>query len=270
MSIRLITRADDFGSCHAADQAILAALEAGVLIRNVSCMAVGSTIQESAESLSIFADQVDIGLHFVLNSEWDSVKWTPCSPRAQIRSLLNTQGEFFQTREELLAAAPEWSVIETELNAQLETLLSLGLPISYVDGHMAPDGLLPDLAERMRTWAQSHGLLYVRDHSRFPACGMPAFAPSEAAYQANVEHWLSDMEQGQQYLYFMHPARMSDETILFCNAEFAPGVVAWERELEARSAVSSLWASRLEQYDLELIRYRNAHPSPALPMGGYF
>ena len=45
MSIRLITRADDFGSCHAADQAILAALEAGVLIRNVSCMAVGSTIQ---------------------------------------------------------------------------------------------------------------------------------------------------------------------------------------------------------------------------------
>ena len=76
MSIRLITRADDFGSCHAADQAILAALEAGVLIRNVSCMAVGSTIQESAEALSIFADQVDIGLHFVLNSEWDSVKWT--------------------------------------------------------------------------------------------------------------------------------------------------------------------------------------------------
>ena len=85
-----------------------------------------------------------------------------------------------------------------------------------------------------------------------------------------MEHWLSDMEQGQQYLYFMHPARMSDETILFCNAEFAPGVVAWERELEARSAVSSLWASRLEQYDLELIRYRNAHPSPELPMGGYF
>lgn len=270
MSIRLITRADDFGSCHAADQAILAALRAGVLIRNVSCMAVGSTIQQSAEELAAFADQADIGLHFVLNSEWDPVKWSPCAPLTQIRPLLNRQDEFFQTREELLAAAPEWPVIETELNAQLETLLSLGLPVSYVDGHMAPDGLLPGLAEQMKTWAQGRGLLYVRDHSRFPACGMPAFAPSEAAYQANVEHWLSDMEQGQQYLYFMHPARMGDETIRFCNAEFAPGVVAWERELEARSAVSSLWASRLEQYDLELIRYQDAHPSPALPMGGYF
>lgn len=270
MSIRLITRADDFGSCHAADQAILAALRAGVLIRNVSCMAVGATIKESAASLLPFAGQVDIGLHFVLNSEWDSVKWTPCAPHSRIQSLLTQQGEFFQTREELLAAAPEWPVIETELNAQLERLTALGLPVSYVDGHMAPDGLLPGLAEHMSVWAQSRGLLYVRDHSRFPSCGMPAFAPSEAAYQSNVEHWLTAMEPGAQYLYFLHPARMCDETILFCNGEFAPGVVAWERELEARSAVSPVWNERIARYGLKPVRYRDAQPSPPLPMGGYF
>ena len=111
----------------------------------------------------------------------------------------------------------------------------MGLPVSYVDAHMAPDAGIPGLSDEMRCWAEKKGLLYVRDYYHFPDSGMPAFAPTEDTYQKSVDSWLNGMEEGEQYLYFMHPAKLSDETMAFANDEFKPGIVAWERELEYRS-----------------------------------
>ena len=77
---QIIFRADDFGSAEAADQAILQILQAGGPVRNVSCMAPGVRMAADAAALAQFADRIDIGLHFTVNSEWDAVKWTPCAP----------------------------------------------------------------------------------------------------------------------------------------------------------------------------------------------
>lgn len=40
----------------------------------------------------------------------------------------------------------------------------------------------------------------------------------------------------------------------------APGIVAWERELEYRSAISPAWRGRLRDRDIVLLRYRDARP----------
>ena len=77
-----------------------------------------------------------------------------------------------------------------ELNAQLDRLTALGLPVSYVDAHMAPDAAIPGLSDEMRSWAAGKGLLYVRDYYNFPPADMPAFGPTEEVYQKNVERWL--------------------------------------------------------------------------------
>ena len=84
MKRTFIARADDFGSAQAANAAILEALTQGCLIRNVSCMAPGPHIARDAEALRAFAARVDLGLHLTVNSEWDTVAWTPCGPPAAV------------------------------------------------------------------------------------------------------------------------------------------------------------------------------------------
>ena len=265
MGTYVITRADDFGSARAADAAILAALRSGAFVRNVSCMAVGGTVEQDAAALADICQQVDIGLHFTLNSEWDILKWEPCMPREQIPSLLDDTGNFYQTQQALVQAHPDLDEIERECTAQLDRLTRLGLPVSYVDTHMAPDAAVPGLSDRMRAWAQRKGLLYVWDFYHFPRDGMPAFGPSEAIYRQHLDGWLDSLEEGNQYVYFMHPARLSDETMAFSNHQFAPGVVAWERELEARLAVDHVWADKLARRGVTLLRYRDAR-CPAEPL----
>lgn len=254
----LITRSDDFGSGRAANEAILEAVAAGHLVRNVSCMAVGSAIEQGASELVELCMNVDVGLHFTLNSEWDVVKWTPCAPREKISSLLDANGQFYQTRQGLAQADTDMEEILLELNAQLDRLTALGLPVSYVDAHMAPDAVIPCLSDEMHSWATSKGLLYVRSYYNFPPTGMPTFAPTEDGYQKNVERWLDSFIEGEQYLYFQHPAKLSDGTMAFANADFKPGIVAWERELEYRSAISSVWEDRLRDRNITLLRYRDA------------
>lgn len=254
----LITRADDFGSGQAANAAILEALAAGCLIRNVSCMAVGPALEQGAPELARLCGNVDVGLHFTLNSEWDTVHWTPCAPKENIGALLDERGQFYQTRQGLAQAHVPMEEILLELNAQLERLTALGLPVCYVDAHMAPDASIPGLSGELRAWAADKGLLYVRDYYCFPPAGMPAFGPSETIYQKHVERWLDSFVEGAQYVYFQHPARLSDETMAFSNGQFPPGVVAWERELEYRSAISSVWNQRLRERDIALLRYRDA------------
>lgn len=104
MDRKLIVRADDFGSARAANAAILEAVRAGYLVRNVSCMAPGPYLDEGADALAALAHRVDIGLHLTVNAEWDPIKWAPCAPPEKIPALLNEKGAFYPSGEELAAA----------------------------------------------------------------------------------------------------------------------------------------------------------------------
>lgn len=254
----LIVRADDFGSSRAADEAILTAVGKGCLVRNVSCMAGGGSIAADAARLCALRGKADLGLHFTVNSEWDALKWSPCAPRGTIPSLLDAKGDFYPSAQTLAAARPSLEELTRELEAQWRRLAELGLPISYVDTHMAPDAFIPGLSDRMRRWAREKGILYAPDYDAFPSAGLPDYDASEARYQKNIEEWLDSFTEGEQYLYYLHPARLSDETMLFANADCPPGAVAWCRELERRSAASPLWAQRLRERGIAALRYREA------------
>lgn len=253
MKRKLISRADDFGSALAANAAILEALERGCLIRNVSCMAPGPYIAQDAAALRAFAGRVDLGLHLTVNAEWDAISWTPCAPLEAIRPLLDQRGRFFQTSEALAAAAPPVETVLQEAGAQLDRLTGLGLPISYLDGHMFPYRFVSGLDEALRQWCQAKGLLYAAAYDRLYA-GSPAFAPTYAAFSESTDRWLQACT-APVTLYIIHPARLSHETCAFSNSSFPPGQVAWERELEYRSALDPAWRTRTET--VSLLRFRD-------------
>jgi hypothetical protein len=56
MSIKLLSRNDDFGSTRAANRAMLEAAECGFITRNISCMAPAPYIAEGAEDYYSLAD----------------------------------------------------------------------------------------------------------------------------------------------------------------------------------------------------------------------
>ena len=62
----LITRADDYASSHAANQAIARAAQAG-FVKNISVMAVCPFVEEAAGLLA-HKDGLCLGLHIALNS----------------------------------------------------------------------------------------------------------------------------------------------------------------------------------------------------------
>lgn len=254
MSLFMISRADDFGSAPSANAAILKGLAAGSWIRNVSCMAPGNHMAQDAMELIRFQDRVDFGLHFTVNSEWDGLKWKPCAPKTQISTLLDKTGNFYQSGLELQAAKPSVEELIRELSAQLDTLTRLGVPISYVDGHMFPDRFVPGLDEAMQSWCMGKGLLCTNSaYSLWH--GGPAFAENIPCFLENTRAWLGTLPTDSTVLYIMHPANMSPKTLLFANQDFPSGVVAHERELEAGSVLSPLWRQWQEELDIHLLRF---------------
>jgi predicted glycoside hydrolase/deacetylase ChbG (UPF0249 family) len=253
----IITRADDFGSVHAANQAILQAVTKGSLIKNVSCMAIGSAIEDGARLLKD-VENIDIGLHLTLLSEWDGIKWQPAAPKEQISTLLNENGEFYQSPQQLAAAKPDLDEILLEYDAQLARLTMLGLKADYVDSHMAPELLVPGLEQALAEWVSSKGLVDAGKYYHFAEPPMPVWGDSQQEYFENIEVWLNGLKEDRQYTYVLHPSVKSEETRLFSNEHFPPGIVEKERALEYQSAISGQWRDWLEGRNIQVLRYSEA------------
>jgi predicted glycoside hydrolase/deacetylase ChbG (UPF0249 family) len=131
---RLIIRTDDAGSCEGANQGILAAAGAG-LARNVSVMTVGPAFNQAAGTLTTLQG-VSFGLHFVLTSEWDGVRWGPLSDVQTVPELIEPDGTFPRTGQLVHDRKPDLGQVRRELVAQYERALQAGFTIEYVDEHM--------------------------------------------------------------------------------------------------------------------------------------
>lgn len=217
---------DDFGSAKASNKAILEVVTGTKSAKNISCMAIGKDMEQGAEVLKNIPG-ICIGMHAVLNSEWDEIKWKPAAPKEKIKSLLNKNGEFYQTQEELAAADPDIDEIMLEYNHQLDLLTRYGLNVEYIDSHMIPEMFIPGLTEVFRGWIHEKGLLdsyHYYDRTGLGG-GNPAFADAYADYVKNVQQWMGNIKEGSQKVYVLHPACESEETWLFANQWFANGIV---------------------------------------------
>ena len=138
--IRLIVRADDIGSSHAANVACIKCYRQGVA-RSVEVMVPCPWFNEAVEMLNA-NPAYDVGVHLTLTSEWTNLKWRPMT---HCPSLVDDQGNFYamvwpnpnigpgcSIRE----ANPKIEEVERELRAQIELAVRKVKSVTHLSAHM--------------------------------------------------------------------------------------------------------------------------------------
>jgi chitin disaccharide deacetylase len=128
----LMINADDFGMCHAMNEATIGLLEDN-LITSATLMAPCPWFVEAAQYASSHPEKC-IGVHLTLTSEWQPYRWGPVA-RTSLPSLVDKDGYFPMTGLEVETNANEVEV-EIELRAQLEQFKHYGITASHIDNHM--------------------------------------------------------------------------------------------------------------------------------------
>jgi predicted glycoside hydrolase/deacetylase ChbG (UPF0249 family) len=128
----LIIHADDFGMAHSVNRAISEALERG-WVTSASVMVPCPWFPEVVTWARAHPD-ADLGIHLVLDSEWEGFRWGPVAPADKVASLLDQDGYFFN--DPSLFTHVKLSEVETELHAQIDKAHAEGLHISHLDSHM--------------------------------------------------------------------------------------------------------------------------------------
>jgi len=129
----LMIHADDAGLSHAENRATIQALNEGS-VNSYSIMVPCPWFYEIA-AFALQAPHLDYGIHLTLNCEWNSYKFGPVLSKKEVPSLVDQQGYFNKTRQEVIDHAV-LKELKMELCAQIERALSFGLQPSHLDSHM--------------------------------------------------------------------------------------------------------------------------------------
>jgi predicted glycoside hydrolase/deacetylase ChbG (UPF0249 family) len=151
----LIINADDSGLCHSANMATLRALEMGAVTSTTAM----PPCPWFAEMAVIGRDnpELDVGLHLTVNCEWRRYRWAPVAGPKAVPSLVGSDGFFWPTEDETVANGTVEDV-RTEMRAQIERALALGLAPTHIDNHMGPLHYRRDFFEAMVELGREYGL----------------------------------------------------------------------------------------------------------------
>lgn len=161
----LIINADDFGMCHAVNEAIIGAVQRG-LVRSTTLMVPCPWALHAVRFLRQHPE-ISFGVHLTVVSEWVDYRWGPVTPRGKVPSLITEAGYFhyFEQVHEHLAQF-NLNELETEFRAQIEAVLAAGLTPTHLDWHSLRLRGGDPVSELMFRLAQDYGLaLRVRGQS---------------------------------------------------------------------------------------------------------
>ena len=153
----LIINADDFGMCHATNQAIIQTLQAG-LVRSTTLMVPCPWALHALHFLAAHPE-IPFGVHLTAISEWPDYRWGPVTPRDQVPSLIDETGHFykFDQMPEFLAQV-QLDQLEQEFRAQIAVVLAAGLKPTHLDWHCLRLSRRVDILELMFRLAKEFGL----------------------------------------------------------------------------------------------------------------
>lgn len=151
----LIIHADDIGLAQSVNTATIKAFENGG-ISSGSIMVPCPWFQDFAEHYST-NPTLDVGIHITLNAEWDYYKWDGVMPSSEISSLLDSNGYFYPSVEELAQHVNPIEA-EKEIRAQIERAIEFGIRPSHIDTHMGSVGASPELIQIYLKLGKEYGL----------------------------------------------------------------------------------------------------------------
>ena len=140
----LIVHADDIGLAQSVNDATNSAFASGG-ISSGSIMVPCPWFIDFAEYYKSHPD-LDVGIHITLTSEWDYYKFGGVLPSTEIPSLLDENGYFYPTTEEVRLHADPVEA-EKEIRAQIDRAIAYGINPTHLDTHMGCVLVKPELVQ---------------------------------------------------------------------------------------------------------------------------
>ena len=129
----VIVHVDDVGMCLSSIEAFFELYDFGT-VTSGALMAPCPWFPEVARRCAARPD-VDVGVHATLTSEWKGYRWGPVSTRDPDSGLLDAEGYFPMTSEEVQSGAkPE--AAKKEIAAQVAMVYAAGIEPTHIDTHM--------------------------------------------------------------------------------------------------------------------------------------
>lgn len=254
--IRLIVRADDIGSSHAANRACIDAYTYGIAT-SVEVMVNCAWFLEAAEMLRQHPGY-DVGVHLVLTSEWDLVKWRPLT---NTPSLVDSNGYFYPMvwpndnyppNRTLRGAKWKLKEMERELRAQIELAIKHIPQVSHLTTHMGFTSMDEKVAGLVKKLGVEYGLdISTSDHN---VQGMRGWRDAESL-EEKIDRFIENLAAltPGTYMFVEHPAY--DEPEMQATGHTGYENVAEDRDHVTRVLTSQRVIDFIKENGIQLISY---------------
>ena len=129
----VIFHVDDAGMSYDSNMGAIRAIEDGVAT-SLSIMMPCPWVPQIAAYLKEHP-QTDAGLHLTLNAEWKNYRWGPVAGKPAVPGLVDEQGCLWHDVSDVVAHASA-DEVETEIRAQVDKALAMGIKPTHLDSHM--------------------------------------------------------------------------------------------------------------------------------------
>ena len=215
----LAIRIDDLGAFHSVNEACIETYQSGIA-RSVEVMPVAAWYPEAVRLLKENPG-LDAGLHLVITSEWENVKWRPLT---HCPSLTDENGYFYP----MMGPNPaypgqsvmenKWDIkeVEQEFRAQIEMALRNIPQLSHMTGHKLSTANTKELNELVLRLAKEYNLPSIdrmdspQDY-QFTYIGYDGPSRTSAEKEESFIRSLNKLEAGKRYLFLDHPALDNEE-----------------------------------------------------------
>lgn len=248
----ILIRCDDIGMCHSVNVAAKQVLETGMPV-SMSVMVPCPWFSEAAEMLKQYQN-VSIGIHLTLNSEWKQYRWGPVAGAGTVPSLVDSAGSFFPSRSKLFGNNPKLSEIETELRAQIEKAKDAGLKIDYLDYHMGAAVQTPETRAIVEKLAAEYKLGISRYFGENEISGWYFATPADKLDSMKLS--LTNTKNGSANLMVIHVGLEKPEMNAMEDLNpFGPKEMSRHRQGELNALISRSLQKILQQEKYRLINY---------------
>jgi chitin disaccharide deacetylase len=117
---------------------------------------------------------LDVGIHLTMTAEWNHYKWDGITSSDQIASLLDKNGYFYASNEEL-GKTVKGEEAERELKAQIDKVIASGIRPTHIDTHMGSVLANPELVKIYLSLSDAYNLPIL-----FPRAYLSMFQPDMA------------------------------------------------------------------------------------------
>jgi chitin disaccharide deacetylase len=255
---RLIVRGDDMGFSHSGNVALIKTFKEGIET-SIEVIVPSPWFPEAVKMLAENPG-IDVGIHLVLTSEWDNVKWQPLTDAPSLR---DKGGYFFpmiwpnKNYPGQAVLENEFSLddIEKEWRAQIELAKKMIPRLSHISGHMGCTNLNDEAAAIAKKLAIEYDIDIDTQKLGVQGARYEGAHGTLAEKKESFSKMLNKLEKGKTYMFVEHPGIDTPELRAISH-------IGYENVAEDRQGVTDLWIDEeikalIKKKGIQLISYKD-------------